>query len=160
MAYTIYRFDFFYSACMCRVTTSTTVNKFVFGSLICAGRTSTAGIPIILPDTLWLCHTRASSGFMLSDMISSCEVPVMEPSRLTLTGLKFGFRVPASITQQRAAAQRSYSLHFLHLDDIIAYRCGKSSENYTPLLVFNAWVKNRRIGAGGVPERRMKWRIG
>lgn len=84
-----------------------------------------------------------------------CGLPVTEPSRLTPTGLKFGFQVPAGVTQQRLAAQRPYRLHFLHLlDDITAYSCGQSFENYTPLLVFNAWVKNRRISAGEAPERR------
>lgn len=91
---------------------------------------------------------------MLSDTISSCEVPVTEPSRLTLTGLKFGFRVPASVTQQRAAAQRVYSLRFLHLlDGIVVYSCEKLSEEYTPLLVFNAWAE-KNTGSG--QERRQK----
>lgn len=109
-------------------------------------------LPIILPDTLWFCHTHASSGFMLSDTISSCEVPVTEPSRLTLTGMKFGFWVPASVTQQRPAAQRVYSLRFLHLlDGIVAHSCENSSEEYTPLLVFNAWAKKT---TGEAPERR------
>lgn len=72
-----------------------------------------------------------------------------------MTGLTFGFQMPAGVTQQRLAAQRSYSLHFLRLfDDIIAYSCGQSFENYTPLLVFNAWVKNRGITAGEAPGRR------
>lgn len=79
------------SSSTCRVTTSTTANKSVFGPQICAGRASAAVLPVILPDTLWFCHTHASSGFMLSDTISSCEVPVTEQSRLALTGLKFGF---------------------------------------------------------------------
>lgn len=138
---------------MCRVTVTTamTANKSGFS----ARRFSAAGLPRILPDRFWFCHTHANSGFMLSDMILfMCGLPVSEPSRLTLTGLKFGFRVPAGVTQQRLAAQRSYSLHFHHLlDDIIAYSCGQLFENYTPLLAFNAWVKNRGIRAGEAPER-------
>lgn len=58
--------------CKVAVTTAMTVNKSGFGPEICAGRSSSAGLPIILPDNLWFCHTHANSGFMLSDMISSC----------------------------------------------------------------------------------------
>lgn len=154
VTYRIYKLCFPHNVHMCRVTTSMTANKS--GPRICAGRTSAAVRPIILPDTLWFCHTHASSGFMLSDTISSCEVPVTEPSRLTLTGLKFGFRVPASATQQRPAAQRAYSLRFLHLlDGIVAYSCENPSEQYTPLLVFNAWAKKpHRIRTGEAPETR------
>lgn len=154
VTYRIFQFSFLHNAHMCRATTSMAVNKS--GPRICAGRTSAAVLPIILPDTLWFCHTHASSGFMLSDTISSCEVPVTEPSRLTLTGLKFGFRVPASVTQQRPAAQRVYSLRFLHLlDSIVAYSCKNSSEEYTPLLIFNGLAKKKRwIRTGEAPERR------
>lgn len=62
------------------MTTAMTAIKSGFGPEICAGRSSAAGLPIALPDSLWFCHTHANSGFMLSDMISSC-VGFLSPSR-------------------------------------------------------------------------------
>lgn len=49
-----------------------------------------------------------------------------------------------------------YSLRFLHLlDGVVAYSCEKLSEEYTRLLVFNAWAeKKHRIRTGEAPERR------